>query len=262
MELKQSYIAQLTEFPLLSKCFRPYVDWICEHGDDDLEKYDLIRVLNDKDSSTLSLLESRLNKSRNILGITIDSFCRQFGLNHDLLVNDPEKIHDILAEPLFVLDLDANSFTSIQKLPNFILSDGSRTPVSDFTAVLGNVKFAIELKTIRTESWLENGKLLGNSHKPYWWGEMFRSNVKMKIEDKERRSLLQLSNTARSFACQKQMLAIYSRRLGPSTLMTQANYIEELNLIQSLYPQLDFIACKDYGGQVFFNPILREQSLV
>lgn len=98
--------------------------------------------------------------------MTGEAFARTFGFTQDLLVADPEKIHDILAEPLFVLDLDANGFSDIEKLPNRVKAHGMPVPVADFTVRRHGVRFAIEIKTIRTESWIEEGKLLGDATKP------------------------------------------------------------------------------------------------
>jgi len=260
MRSPKEHLDTLSRFPILFECFENYVAWVCEHCDDNLANYDLIRVLEDKDSVALLELDKRLAQAREILGITLKDFCRLFGFNDDLLAPEPEKIHDILAEPYFVLDLAAQSFSSIKKLPHSIVTDGKKTPVCDFTALLGTEKFAIEVKTIRIESWAEDGKLLGNASKPYWWGDMFKSNVITKIEDKKHRVLKQLSNAKQHFRCTKQMLAIYSRRLGPSTLMTPANYSKELEAIQQLYPSLDYLACKDYGGVLVFYPAIQNVS--
>ena len=85
---------------------------------------------------------------------------------------------------------------------------------------------------------------------------MFRNNTIMKIEDKDRRLLSQLGNTKRHFYCDYAMLALYNRRMGPSTLMKTKDYVNELTAIRDLYKEIDYIFFKDYFGQVVVCPEL------
>jgi hypothetical protein len=85
---------------------------------------------------------------------------------------------------------------------------------------------------------------------------MFRNNALSKIEDKDCRVLRQLDAAASRYQCDKKMLVLYTRRLGPSTLMTTEEYRHQLSELAYAFPQLDYIACKDYFGQFVFYPPL------
>lgn len=249
----------LEPFPLMRSCFMQYVDWFVENVTDDWESYDLIDALRKDESDKLSKTEKLLSNAREILGLSEREFTNTFGFTDDLLTKDPDKIHDVLAEPLFVVDLNRNGFSEIRKLPQFIKSCSKKIPNSDFLAVRSDRKFAIELKTIRMEAKPKPipGKLLGDSTKPSWWSEMFWNNAVTKIEDKNRRALRQLENAAREYQCQKKMLVLYTRRLGPSTLMTRDEYSEQLARILRKYTILDYVVSKDYFGEVVFYPMLK-----
>ena len=247
---------RLAAYPLLAHCFANHVRWITSNVRGGWESYDVVRVLDEGDLERLSLIESRLSESRNILDLSEQEFARVFGFNDDFLCDDPEKVHDILAEPLLVVDLAHRGFSSIGKLPSFIRTGSEKARNADFLASFGKAKFAIELKTIRMENKPkpEPGRLLGNATKPDWWGDMFRRNAITKIEDKNRRVLDQLANARRHYQCDKTMIVLYTRRLGPSTLMTTQDYVEELKDLLQRYPEVDHIGCKDYFGQVILVP--------
>ena len=247
---------RLAAYPLLAHCFANHVRWITSNVRGGWESYDVVRVLDEGELERLSLIESRLSESRNILDLSEQEFARVFGFNDDLLSDDPEKVHDILAEPLLVVDLAHRGFSAIGKLPPFIRTGSERARNADFLASFGKAKFAIELKTIRMENKPkpEPGRLLGNSTKPGWWRDMFRRNAITKIEDKNRRVLDQLANARRHYQCDKTMIVLYTRRLGPSTLMTTQDYVEELKDLLQRYPEVDHIGCKDYFGQVTLVP--------
>lgn len=247
---------RLTAYPLSAHCFSGYVRWITSNVPDGWESYDVIRVLDEGDDERLRLIESRLSESRTILGLSEQEFARVFGFNDDLLSDDPEKVHDTLAEPLLVVDLAQRGFSSIIKLPPFIRMADEKIRNADFLASWDSLKFAIELKTIRMENKPkpEPGRFLGNSTKPDWWGDMFRRNAVTKIEDKDRRVLVQLANARRHYQCDKTLLVLYTRRLGPSTLMTTEDYVAELKQLLHRYPEVDHIGCKDYFGQVTLVP--------
>ena len=50
------------------------------------------------------------------------------------------------------------------------------------------------------------------------------------------------------------MLAFYTRRLGPSTLMETKDYVKELTDILKEYEEINYIFFKDYFGQVIVVP--------
>ena len=52
------------------------------------------------------------------------------------------------------------------------------------------------------------------------------------------------------------MLVLYTRRLGPSSLMDRDEYSKQLAKIIDKYPMLDCVASKDYFGEVVFYPPL------
>ena len=253
---QSALLDRLTGYPLSAHCFSDYVRWITSNVQDGWENYDVIRVLDEGDVERLRVIESRLNQARTILGLSEKDFSRVFGFTDDLLSDDPEKVHDILAEPLFVVDLFHQGFSSISKLPPFIRTTTDKVRNADFLAHRGPHSFAVELKTIRMENKPkpEPGRLLGNGTKPDWWGEMFRNNAITKIEDKDRRVLAQLANARDHYKCDKTMLALYTRRLGPSTLMTKDDYVSQLEGLLHRYPEIDHMGCKDYFGEVTFFP--------
>lgn len=250
--------AVLARYPLLQQCFEPYMEWLFRNVAQPAEEYDLIALVQDGDLTRLGWLEDHLKRSRELLGMDVREFVRTFGFTTDLLKDDPEKLYDILAEPLLVIDLDSKGFSEIKKFPNDgIKVSGTQIPVADFTAVRAWVRFAIELKTIRTESWAKEGQLLGDATKPAWWREMFLSNARTKIEDKNRRVLTQLENTCKHYGCQVRLLVLYTRRFGPSALMGPDAYREELRKLRGEYPQFDYLACKDrFAHGLVFEPDL------
>lgn len=255
-------INKLSPYPLTQYCFKEFITWIYSNVKGSLEEYDLIDTIEKNETDRLEKCEGLLVLSKDILKLSKDEFCKTFGFTNDLLTEDPEKIHDILAEPLFVVNLKNNGFTKIQKLPPFIKSGSGKKKNSDFLATHGSTKFAIELKTIRMENKPKpkEGKLFGDSTKPYWWGDMLHNNAVMKIEDKNKRVIKQLNNTRNHYACDKTMLALYTRRLGTSSLMTKEEYIEELKKLKTEYQDIDYFACKDYFGMVCFYPELNTNA--
>jgi len=246
----------LCGYPLTSTCFSPYVCWLTSHPDVDLQENDLFSVLANGDHKRLKQLEDLLIRARDLLSLTDREFRRAFGFSNDLLTLDPEKVHDVLAEPVLVVSLSEHGFGNIRKLPRFIKHEGQRLAASDFVGERAGKKYAIELKTIRMENnpKPQPGKPTGNAPIPYWWGDMFRSNIITKIEDKNRKVLTQLINTKKQMACDYTMLALYTRRLGPSTLMSIEDYEQEIADIKARYEKIDHIFFKDYFGQVVVSP--------
>jgi len=254
----ENLISALSKYPLVKLCFETYIRWVFTHDQPRLAEYDLIDLIQKQDEKQLGRLESLLKRAMEVLELDPAKFIRVFGFTNDLLTADPEKVHDILAEPLFVVDLDEYGFSEIEKLPNSVKRNATSIPVADFLAVRCGQRFAIELKTIRTESWAEEGKPLGDASKPAWWLKMFYSNARTKIEDNgRRRGIIQLKNTREYFNCQATVLALYTRRLGPSTLMSQGDYRDALKDLHKDYPCIDFLACKNYFADVvLFEPEL------
>lgn len=248
----------IKKYPLLNQCFSKYITWIYENIKDNYQEFDLIKCLTDKEEfHRLDILEKSLKQSQKILGISEEEFCNKFGFAKTLLTNDPETIHDILAETTFVLDLNKNHFYDIQKLPNSIKINKNKIPNSDFIAIFKNHKYAIEIKTIRIGdvSLLANNNLSVDISKEYWWGKMFLSNAITKIESKGRKLFDQLNNTCKYYNCDKRMLGLYVRRLAPSTLMSEFDYHNAIKTLREKYSILDCICVKDYFGNIYFSKL-------
>jgi hypothetical protein len=246
----------LSGYPLTSTCFSPYVCWLASHPDIDLQENDLFSMLAKGDHKGLERLEALLIRSRDLLALSDGEFRNIFGFSKDLLTFDPEKVHDVLAEPILVVSLSEHGFGNIRKLPRFIKRGGQRIAAADFVGERSGKKYAIELKTIRMENnpKPQLGKPTGNALIPEWWANMFRNNIITKIEDKNRKVFTQLINTKKQMACDYTMLALYTRRLGPSTLMKTEDYEQELAAIKAQYEKIDYIFFKDYFGQVVVSP--------
>lgn len=260
MELKNKLLAAIRPFPLLSECFSDYIGWFCDNIKGNLDQYDLIQAIWDyiqgRDLTVLKEVEDKLKNSQDILGISTSDFRKAFGFQEkSLLTNDSEKINDVLTEPFAVIDLKAEGFTSIKKMPNQIKIDGTQTPIADFTALLGHLKFAIELKSVRRESSARLGQ--DPITTPSWWRDMFRQNVRTKIKDGNYHVIAQLDNTCKQYACGYGMLVIYTYRANVYTFMKRSDYLEELKELQAEFPQLDYLACKDHRtGRIVFYPDL------
>jgi len=264
---KDSLLTAIRPYRLTTKCFSKYIIWICQNvKQNDLDNYVLLNILKKKDSQLLGRLENTLEKSQCILGITESAFIRMFGFSNDLLIADPEKVHDILAEPLLVVDLDSHGFSSIEKIAQPIKLKGEKIPTADFIATLEKQKFAIELKTVRIESYvkeMEDGQVVsgpagagGPALVPSWWRTMFRESAITKIEDKDRKAIAQLENTADHYRCDYKMLVLCTRQLSPSTLMSSTDWREELEFLKNQYPQIDYFCNKSYFGEIVFYPEL------
>jgi len=246
----------IKQYKLISECFAKYISWIYENvKENDLENYDLISILNEKDLQRIQRLENLLQESQCILGVSETDFSKMFGFRDDLLTADPERVHDILAEPILVVDLDSHRFSSIKKIAHSVKLKNEKIPTADFVATRLNRKFAIELKTTRTESWAEEGKVIGGPV-PSWWQSMYQNNAITKIENENKKAIAQLENTAIHYDCDYKMLVLYTRRLGPSTLMSKTSYLEELEFLKNRYPEIDYFCSKDYFGEIVFYPEL------
>jgi len=245
---------ELEKYPTLYAALRPYVEWAIMKTPGNGAHHKVIQALRNKDGQALGKLDKLFADAQTILGINADVFNRTFGFNDDLLIDDPEKIHDVIAEPLLAVKLVEHGFSAIKRLPKSVLVNGSQAPLADFTAERSGLKFAVELKTIRTERAIVEGEPSGNAMKPDWWGEMFLNNARMKIEGKDRRVVKQLINTCGQFGCNVSMLVLYSRRLGVSALSEPHEYREKLEVLKEEYPQIEFFASIDYYGTFAIVP--------
>jgi len=245
-------ITFLDRYPLISACFSHYIRWLADQPLIEVQENDLISALQKGDKKGLEGIETLLSRARETLALTVTEFRNIFGFSNDLLTVDPEKVHDVLAEPILVVHLAEHGFRKIRKVTR------QHTPVADFVAERTGRKYAIELKTIRMENnpKPQPGKFIGNALIPYWWGEMFRNNIITKIEDKGRKVLSQLANTKSQLGCDSTMLALYSRRLSPSTLMDPEDYQTELDTIKATYEEIDYIFFINYSGEVVVYPPL------
>lgn len=250
----QAILMQLAKYPVLHAALRPYVEWAIVRTQGNGVHHKVIRALINNDHQALEKLDQLFAKAQMILGINTDQFSRTFGFHNDLLIDDPEKIHDVIAEPLLAVKLVEHGFAEIKRLPKSITVNDTQLPLADFTAERGGLKFAVELKTIRTERTIVAGAPSVNALEPDWWGEMFLNNARTKIEDKHRRVIKQLMNTCGQFECKVSMLVLYSRRLGVSALSEPYEYGEKLEVLKEEYPQIEFLGCMDYYGTFAIVP--------
>lgn len=255
------WIEALEPYPLTLTCFGRYLRWLAQREDIIAGDNDLISVLEKNSRDRLALLEQHLRDSRDTLGMSDKRFRDAF-FGNDLLTDDPEKVHDVLTEPALVRDLAGHGFTDITKLPPFLKDGQQRYAAADFTARRSGKKYAIELKSVRPENNPKPRSKVptGNAMIPYWWGTMFRNNVLTKIEAKECKVLTQLRNTVRLLNCDRAILAVYTRRMGPSALMGHEDYERELTEIRKQYSQIDHVFMKDYGDRVVVCPPFNAQQ--
>ena len=247
----QRFTEVLRGYPFTSGCFSHYMRWLVSQSDVNISENALLETLRKEDHERLMALETDLSKSRDILSLSDSEFQKAFGFHNDLLNPDPEKVHDVLAEPLLVLDLSNHGFTNIEKLRGF-KNGGQQIAVADFVGKRDEKKYAIELKTVRMENNQNRqpGVPSGNALQANWWINMLRNNIITKIEDKNRKALTQLSNTKHHMECDYTMLALDTRRLGPSTLMNTEEAEEVLAAIKTCYKQIDHLFLKDRFGEV------------
>ncbi|MGB7062579.1 MAG: hypothetical protein WBF13_09555 [Candidatus Zixiibacteriota bacterium] len=249
----------LERHPFLKFCFEKYIHWaFSKSATIDLTDFPLIDTLlkNSSISPKAQELEDKLQRAMRILNVRKEEFRRMFGFQDELLTDDTEKIHNILAEPLFVLDLDDYSFKSIGR--PFVASspNGKQQRLADFTANRGGEKFAVELKTTMMEKDIENGKLLSGDREEARM--MLLNNCLIKIKEENRRVFEQLTNTQRLFHCTKRMIAFYSRRLRVLAYLERQDFIDVARDVLSRYGRsVDYVAIKNYdASEVLFYPAL------
>ncbi len=246
-------------YPMMDAAFRGYIIYICNKvPEDEREWYDLFKIVSERNAEQLARVECWLSKAANIVGLNAEQFAQQFDFR-TLRTDDPEKLYDVLAEPLVVIDLHQIGFGSIKKLPEAKTSEGSRK-VAEFTAILGGHKFAIEVKTRRPEkAILEIGRmsdeeaveavisgrtLLGEPTKAYWWWYKCKDDIIRKIEEKNRRVIEQLDNTCKDESADRKMLVIYSRRHSYSWRMGSGDYLSVLKCVKSKENEIDYLGYK------------------
>ncbi len=255
MNNPEDVVCGLAKHPFLEKALGPYVKWaLTTQGNGPSPK--IVQAIISRDYQTLGKLEALLIRAQMELNLSEEEFIKAFGFLDDLFVDDPEKIHDVIAEPLLAVKLAEHGFSEIKKLPKSIKVNGTELPLADFKAKRSGRSFAIELKTVRTEKTLTPEQPSGNALKPDWWGEMFLNNARMKIEDKNFRVTRQLRNACEYFDCETGMLVLYSRRLGVAALSDDHEYREKLETLRAEYPQIGFFASMDYYGLFVMVPDL------
>jgi len=168
---------------------------------------------------------------------------------------------NLLAEAFLSIDLDTHGFSAITKLRPIKVGN-QFIPTADFSATLGITKFAIELKVVRIENNLQPDHPIGDPSKSYWWGKMFRANAITKIEDDNRKVIEQLNNTCKYMSCSHKLLVIHSFRLGPSILMDEREYINELQYLKNQFPEIDYFCSKDSSGDaiVIYPPMSKKRE--
>ena len=261
MEIKKDNLLKIIdEYPVLNFHFSKYINWLYSNVHENIKDYALINIfLKIKyEKERLEKLEESLEKARGILRLSKEEFRSKFGFNNDLLIKDPEKIHDILIELIIVNILDKKGFKKIKKLPKSIQINKIKKVNSDFTAVYKDKKYAIKIKTIRIESniKLKEYDSLGVSINASWWIKMFKNNIITKIKDKEQRVIHQLNNAHKYYNCDYKMLAINTRRLGTSSLSEKYEYESILKSLKVKFPQIDYFFVKDYYDTCIFYPKL------
>lgn len=248
-EVAISILSGLTNYPFIAYCAEDYVKHLLEKIDDvQVDDYDLLYFFkkvsedNREEKARLSGLERSLKEVRDILGISNENFKDLFGFPKD---KDPEKIHEILAEPLLVLDLHKKGFNNIEKLPNRVVEK-----IADFKASYKGINCAIELKTIRMEKELHENTVVGEGHVPSWWTKVFQEDCKRKIESG---TCEQLENTCKRYNCKKKIAFFYIRKLGVSTLPT--DFVEVFKTLQRDFPEIDHFGAKDlFSREAIFFP--------
>jgi len=255
MEIKKDNLLKIIdEYPVLNFHFSKYINWLYRNVHENIKDYALINIfLKIKYEK-----ERSHEKARGILRLSKEEFRSKFGFNNDLLIKDPEKIHDILIELIIVNILDKKGFKKIKKLPKSIQINKIKKVNSDFTAVYKDKKYAIKIKTIRIESniKLKEYDSLGVSINASWWIKMFKNNIITKIKDKEQRVIHQLNNAHKYYNCDYKMLAINTRRLGTSSLSEKYEYESILKSLKVKFPQIDYFFVKDYYDTCIFCPKL------
>jgi hypothetical protein len=249
----------LRNYPFVKFCFEKYINWIFSIEDlSCIREFPLIDMMlstSDRYQRTQEL-ENKLLRSKQILKLDGEEFRERFGFKDNLLTHDKGEIHNILAEPLFVLDLSNNNFGNIEKISRRIRGNDKQIKLADFRAEYNGECFAIELKTTMMESTMENGKFLGGGKDEAI--KMLINNCLKKIEEKNHKVLEQLNNTCKLYNCTKKMIAFYNRRLCVEHYLQPIDFINVACEIHSEYSnEVDYVSMKNYSATVIvFYPDL------
>ena len=252
----QNLIEYLEKFPTCCACFRKYVDWLEENTLTLPEENEFIRALQQQDFEKLNILETLLNKARQILALSEKELIHTFSFAEELLTNDHEKFHEILAEPILVVNLHDRGFSNIIKLPQVIQTIDREVTSANFTAERSGKKYAVQLKTVRMERIPKPiaGELTENSPLPYWWGSLLRNMLVKEIEENNQKVVQQLLNTKEHLSCDFTMLAFYTRRIGPAKLLETHDYVKDIIDIKKRYKEIDYVFFKDHFGEISVIP--------
>ena len=245
----------LNNYPFVKFCFEKYINWVFSQANPNcIREFPLVDMMLNKSHNFQKTqeLEDKLIRSKQILKLRERGFRNKFGFQDDLLTNDKEKTHNILAEPLFVLDLDNHKFTNIEKLPRGLKMNGKMIKLADFKAEYNTQSFAIEVKTTMTESGIKDGDFLATKDEAK---EMLLNNCLIKIKESNEKIFDQLRNTCNLFHCTKRMIAFYNRRLCIAHHLQKSDFLDVEATILNMYKcKVDYLAMKSYYATetVFF----------
>ena len=246
----------LEKFPTCSTCFCKYLNWLEDKTLPLPEENEFIRALQQNDFEKLNILETLLDKARHIMALNEKEFVDTFSFTQELLTLDNDRFHDILAEPILVVNLHDRGFSNIIKLPTVIHDRDEETTSATFTAERSGKKYAVQLTTVRMERRPTSvvGEVTENSPLPYWWGRVLRNMLVMKIEDEDQKVVQQLLNTKEHLSCDFTMLAFYSHRVGPAKLLETHDYVKDIIDIKKRYKEIDYVFFKDHFGEISVIP--------
>lgn len=242
----------IKRYPMMNEAFHDHIIYICTKvPENQRRRYDIFEIISKRNEEELVRVDCWLNTAAEILSLTAEQFAKKFD-SKDLQINEPEKLQDFLAEPLVAIDLDARGFTSIKKLNRFIPTRKGSKPVADFTAVLGNLKFAVEVKTARLEKEVQEligmqpeeylkgikSRRLSPAVKPSPWLDDFKNATVTRIGPATK----QLDSTCQFIEIDRTMMILYYRHVCSSHFMSPASYKKEL---QSLKSEIDHLGCKE-----------------
>lgn len=255
----------LRPYELLSACFSGYLRCVCQRCQDPGD-HQLVWAIENGPSDWMAGVERSLEHCMSILGDTsVSTFVARYRFDEELCPREPTlpdagKVDDILSGVLFLLDFERLGLRQIRKLDPDIRVQGQQIRQADYVAEHSEGRLAIEVKTIRTETWASDGAWIGSGTCAYWWGEMFVRDLTRKLMAKDGGIIAQLTNTAKHYQCTGKMLAISNRRASAAALMTEGNYALELEQLAAAYPAIDYICVKENDlGRLICRPKLPGQ---
>ncbi len=250
-DCQREALNSLQGYPMMDAAFRDHIIYIyTKVPEDQRHRYDIFEIISKRNAEELARVECWLSKAAEILGLNAEQFAQKFDFK-TLRTDDPEKLYDVLAEPLVAIDLDAQGFTSINKLDRYIPTCEGSKPTADFTAILGILKFAIEVKTVRLEKDVQELiRLQPKEHekrikslrlspvpKPSPWLEDFKKAIATRIGP----ATTQLESTRQYMEIDRTMLIFYYRPVRSSHFMSPASYKKALQCMKS---KIDYLGCK------------------